>query len=334
MKPWQGLLRDLARIRGKHLQAGLALGFACAVPTPATQPASGSPRENAPPVSIPLEFIDHFAVLSARLDDAIDVRLILDTGIGVTVLSSELCQRAGCRISGEYTGERMSGQRITIPLARVGSLAVAARREQDVQIGVIDGGELLPSDIDGILSLGFFETGPFTIDYRAGSLTLDDDASLRRRLGAGVAVPAAVERDAATVTVFLALELPGGHSARVEVDTGSNALILDQDYMRRLGVDPADPGVARVVGTDETGHPFVRHFAVLDGAVRLAAAPQIEQVRPRVMFQDIIHDGLIGAAFLRDHAVTFDLAGSRMIFGESAVSRGTPPDAPPPTPRR
>ncbi len=32
------------------------------------------------------------------------------------------------------------------------------------------------------------------------------------------------------------------------------------------------------------------------------------------MFQDIIYDGLIGQAFLRRFAVTFDIAGARLVL--------------------
>ena len=36
----------------------------------------------------------------------------------------------------------------------------------------------------------------------------------------------------------------------------------------------------------------------------------------RRMFQRIIYDGLVGDDFLRRFAVTFDVAGGRMIFGD------------------
>jgi len=32
------------------------------------------------------------------------------------------------------------------------------------------------------------------------------------------------------------------------------------------------------------------------------------------MFQKIIHDGLVGDSFLRNFAVTYDVANARMIF--------------------
>ena len=271
-------------------------------------------------VSIPLTFINHFAVLPVRVGDGgagedLDARMILDTGIGVTVLSAALCERVGCRRADEYTGERMSGQRITIPLVRLGTLSLGDYRREDLQIGVIDGARLLPDSVDGILSLGFFDAAPFTVDDQAGALILEDTASLQRRQDAGAIVPLSIERDVASVTAFISLDLPEGPPARVEIDTGSDSLILNAGFMSRLGVDPEDPAVKRVSGGDETGHAYVRYFTELRGAIAPSAAPQLRQEGPRVMFQRIIHDGLIGRSFLRRYAATFDLPRSRIILG-------------------
>ena len=40
---------------------------------------------------------------------------------------------------------------------------------------------------------------------------------------------------------------------------------------------------------------------------------------PRVMFQEIIYDGLIGDQFLRNFTTTYDLPNGRMIFSRTAV---------------
>lgn len=70
-----------------------------------------------------------------------------------------------------------------------------------------------------------------------------------------------------------------------------------------------------VEGTDETGHTYARHFATIRGFVGPADAASVRQVDPDVMFQRIIHDGLVGHAFLRNLAVTYDLPRSRVILG-------------------
>lgn len=278
-------------------------------------------------MSVAVRALDHFTVVPVVVGDTIVSDMILDTGIGLTVVSRALCERLGCVVEGEHTGRRMSGQRIVVPLTRISALSVAGRRSEDVQVGVVAGEGLLPPGIDGILSLGIFAQTAFTLDPQAGVLVLEDASSLARRAAEGTSVPVEVERDGASVSLFTWMALPGGASARVEIDTGSNVLILDERYMSRLGVDPRDPAVEVVRGEDETGHGYVRHFAAIAGAVHLVGAPESRQDRPRVMFQKIIHEGLVGREFLGRFAVTFDLPRSRIILGPRA-SVGRPPTRP------
>lgn len=105
----------------------------------------------------------------------------------------------------------------------------------------------------------------------------------------------------------------------MEVDTGSDVLILDQARAQDVGVDLAGPDTRRVKGRDETGQPFTRYFATIQGSISVTGAPAIGQADPEVMFQKIIYDGLVGTAFLRNFAVTYDLPGSRMIFGPAGL---------------
>lgn len=268
----------------------------------------------AAPVSVSFDTLDHFLVIPAQLAGTIDLRMIFDSGIGVTLLSDSACQLAGGVRAGSYTGERMSGQAITVPLARVPALAIGGHRTVDVPVGVIAHGEILPAGIDGIVSLALFRAVPFTFDHRGRRLVFEDDASLGARAEAGTVVPLELIDDGVGLTAFLQLSVPGGPPARVQVDTGSQALILDERYLVRLGIEPAGPGVTRRVGEDETGHVYERRFAEIAGAVAPLGAPELAQSNPRVMFQRIIHDGLIGQAFLSRFTVTWDLPAHRLIL--------------------
>jgi hypothetical protein len=106
-----------------------------------------------------------------------------------------------------------------------------------------------------------------------------------------------------------------------EIDAGSDQLILNQALAATAGADLTRPDVRKVEGQDETGHAFARYFTALRGDLSLAAAPQIRQADPDVMFQEIIYDGLVGDRFLRNFIVTYDLPRPRMIFA-------SPPAAP------
>lgn len=116
--------------------------------------------------------------------------------------------------------------------------------------------------------------------------------------------------------------LPNGREICVEVDTGSGNLILDTRLMPDCGVRIGDTGVTTKTGTDETGHPWTRHWATVSGKVHLAAAPETAQAGARVQFQDIIHDGLVGADYLDRYRTSFDLSGARLVLSARTPASG------------
>ncbi len=123
-----------------------------------------------------------------------------------------------------------------------------------------------------------------------------------------------VDVDGPAVTAFMPLTIPGCRTIEVEVDMGSDSLILDERLAAETGVDLAAAEVRREEGVDETGNRYVRSFTRLAGAIHPAGAPELAQDTPEVMFQSIIHDGLLGHAFLSRHAVTWDIPRSRLAF--------------------
>ena len=243
----------------------------------------------------PFHYIAHLVAVPVRVN-GVDASFVIDSGIGLTLLSQSLADRAGCTTTGAtFTGQRMSGQAVTTPLATLSSIRFGELELRDHTVGVFDL-DGLPESIDGFLSLAFFAESPFTVDYTRSEV----------RLGSceGIAVDVEVEFDGPAVTAFVPLTLPDGQVVRVEVDMGSDSLILDDAF--------AQGELRTVEGTDETGHSYVRRFGTLPGRVSLA--PDLWQDDPKVMFQDIRYDGLIGDDFLRRHTVTFDIPGSRMVF--------------------
>jgi Aspartyl protease len=265
---------------------------------------------------VPFRYLAHLVTVPV-LADGRSARFVVDTGIGVTLVSESLAARAGCRPDGSaYTGRRMSGHPVTLPLGSLSSLRVGDHGAEDVTVGIFDMSDMAGLEgIDGFLGLDYFRSVPVTFDYPAGVVVLEEVSSLAQRARAGVSAGVRVEHDQCSTSVFLPLEVPGAGSLTVEVDTGSDVLILDEARAQEVGVDLAGPGTRRVEGRDETGQAFTRYFAKIPGAISVAGAPAIGQADPEVMFQKIIYDGLLGNAFLRNFAVTYDLPGTRMIFG-------------------
>jgi len=99
---------------------------------------------------------------------------------------------------------------------------------------------------------------------------------------------------------------------------GSDNLILDTRFADDCGIDLHGPQVTTKTGTDETGHFWTSHWATIDGSVCLAAAPNTAQQAPRVQFQDIIYDGLLGADYLDRYRYTMDFDEARMFLEGAA----------------
>ena len=264
---------------------------------------------------MPFDYVAHVLAIPVSVS-GIDTKFIFDTGIGINLIAEDLAARANCRQDGStFTGRRMSGQAVTVPVGSLPSLQLGPALMRDVPAGIFDMHAMAGlADVEGFLSLTCFRTTPVTIDYSAGLLILEDEDSLGRRSAAGTSVPAEVHTDGPSTDLMLSLDLPGGRPISVEVDTGSDVLILDERFAADVAVDLAGSGVRQVAATDETGHEFLRYFTDLRGDITVSGAPSVAVTDPPVMFQKIIHDGLVGDRFLRNFTTTYDLARSRLIF--------------------
>jgi len=264
----------------------------------------------------PFERIHHLVTVPVLVGGR-KARFILDTGIGLTLLSDRLCTEIGCHTDGSsFTGRRMSGQEVTVPLATAPPLSFGGVTRQDDLVGIIALGGFPPElcRVDGFLSLAFFDEVPFTVDYARDAVIVESPASADERTRDGSAVAVRLERDGPAVDAFMQLDLPGARTVQVEIDMGSDSLILDERLAEAAGVDLDRDGVRRLEGHDETGHAYTRFFTRLDGSISATGAPSVAQTDPEVMFQRIIYDGLVGDAFLRRFTVTYDLPRERVVF--------------------
>ena len=250
--------------------------------------------------------------------NGVESRFVVDSGIGLTLLRSELAVSIGVRPTGaSFTGRRMSGQSVTIPLGEVPTMTFAGSTFDQVEVGIFDMSSF-PAELAGIggfLSLAFFADRPLTVDYGRKVAIVETRETVAARYAEGVPVVVDVHRDGPSVTMFMPLTIPGGRSISVEIDMGSDELILDERFAEETGVSLDGDGGRRVEATDETGHAYTRRFTRLAGSIFPTAAPDLAQDDPDVMFQRIIHDGLVGDAFLRRHVVTFDVACAAILLG-------------------
>lgn len=263
----------------------------------------------------------HLIKIPVTINKTIDTYFIFDTGIGVNLLSRTLGDQLQCKISSTYTGKRMSGQSVTVPLSEISQLSLANKTQSKVPIGIWDMNGFLPKspefeNVKGFLSLNFFKSQPFTMDYTAKRLILETEASLTARAQTGAIIPITVKDDGQSVTIFMSLKIPGGPPITVEIDLGGNILTLHEKYMSQLKVDPKSKEVRLEQRKDETGFDYTRYFTKIAGPIHPVKFPAIKQQGLSVMFQKIIYDGLIGNAFMKRQTVTYDLENSRIILGE------------------
>lgn len=260
----------------------------------------------------------HIICVPVSLNEKTASTFILDTGAGVSLLSDKLASKLNAQSCGNHSGRRMSGQTLHMKMAAIKEIKVAEHRQKSPKLAVWNTEDLFGhskefADVGGILSLNYFRTVPFTIDYKRKMIVVEDSVSLKKRIESGVKVPVKMDskRDV-ELSVKIPMSMAKTPKLYAEVDTGSDSLILDLRYLKSINIRSAK--IKRVVGKDETGHTFVRYFSKLPGNIWLKDSPSILQRTPAVMFQKIIHDGLIGDAFLKQRTVTFDLSHSQMIF--------------------
>ncbi|WP_203716907.1 retropepsin-like aspartic protease [Asanoa siamensis] len=246
-------------------------------------------------------------------------RFLVDTGIGVTVVAAAVAARPDVRPTGaSFSGQRMSGQWISADLVRLPPLDLAGHAVDGHVAAVADLGDVDgPHGFAGIIGLGFFENQVVTTDPRAMTLAVRPAEGFGEQ---GAEIPLDVRRHGPSVDPFTTLVLPSGREVVVEVDTGSDDLILDTRFLADCGVGPDDAGVVTKTGVDETGYRWTRRWATAAGAVHLAAAPSTARARPRVLFQDIVHDGLVGTDYLDRYRLHVDVTGARMVLSPHAAA--------------
>lgn len=160
-------------------------------------------------------------------------------------------------------------------------------------------------DFSGIIGLTAFERTRVTVDAVSSTITFgqrDEDSDW---------VPLDLRTNGPSTDPFAELTLPSGRVITVEVDTGSGCLILDSAWLEQGDVEVSGELETRA-GTDETGHQWLRRRGMLKGAVPLGSAVGTRQTSPTVIFQEIIHDGLIGADYLDRFVYTVDVANARL----------------------
>ena len=294
---------DRASAPGRYavalLMAGLAACLAACRDAPRPEAREAIEDAGAPIVLALEPYVGRLVTLGGTLG-ADSLRLLFDTGGGQTLLAPDVAARVPCRPSGRSVGFRMSGERVEWPVCTGVPLDVTGEGPRKVTVGVWDLMAVLPEGLphlDGLVSLKSFEDRALTLDLARRRVVIETASSLAVRLEGMTPVPIrlATGTSGESLTVFL--------RARVDGE-GEYWLLLDSANL-------AETLLGRHVRADTAS--FDASIAFSDGLA----------VRAQARAADIIYDGALSEAALRQLIVTLDLArGAAWISraGAPAVS--------------
>ncbi len=250
----------------------------------ATRPVDG-------PATIPLStYIGPLRSMAVTVANAAH-HFIFDTGGGETMITPELASAIGCIPYGRTIGFRAGGEQVAFEycddvLLRLGDVAITHER-----VGVFDLKSILPAGAppaDGVVSLRSFRGQRVTIDLTKGRITVETADSLvaRTRGVRPLTIRVATGPTGAETNVYIAARV-GGRRVWFLLDSGNGDPLLVAPHVARM---------AGLVGS--TGEALIEFDGL--GPIRLPTSAQ-----------NMIYDGMLGAAFLQEWVITLDLGSSR-----------------------
>lgn len=195
-------------------------------------------------VSVPFTTnADGMVVLPAMLGGERPIHVVLDTGAGLDVLAPSLIEAAHGKHAGQFTGFRMFGDRLSLPLFVIPELTVGPLRKTEVVISSWD--VLDQVHDDGIIAVRDLRSQPLTIDCPGKVVVFETERSLAERRKQGNAASLALDDQRDVALDLFARFLIGDQPALCLIDTGSPGTTISTRFMVPLGVDPASPDVKK-----------------------------------------------------------------------------------------
>jgi hypothetical protein len=275
--------------------------------TPARASAQPTRSEPNAPAIIPLRRGPaHLRTIQVRVGaDTADY--LFDTGGGVTVISPRDSAALGCTRGGKMfgvrlTGEALSGRGCANVTLGVGPLEVTG------DAGVLDLAKLLGPGapaVRGQISLMSFAHRLLTVDLAHDRLILETPASLaaRVRTMTPVDVRLATGEGGGALGAFVGVRAPSGAELWFEWDSENNGSTLIAPY------------AAALFGADSTASAADVHLPLARGT---------DVTVPVRLKGDMIHDGVLSAAFIERAVWTVDLDRGRMWVGPVAPTVALP----------
>lgn len=229
-------------------------------------------------------YVGRLVTVTGRLNGD-SLRLLFDSGGGETLLAPRVAADIPCAPAGRSVGFRMSGERVEWPLCHDVSLELAGQTVVDSGTGIWDVMTILPEGLprlDGIVSLETFRDRLLILNLAESTLELHAEATFRQRVRTMIPVPmrVATGQDGSHLTVFLKGHVVGtDQSAWLLLDSGNLAETLLAPHVR----DDAAASDVTIAFSDSLA------------------------ITAEARTTDIIYDGALSEAFLRQIIVALDM---------------------------
>jgi hypothetical protein len=229
---------------------------------------------------------------------------MLDTGGGVSYLSTDFAHSVGCKPWGQITGFTLTGQRLDMPRCDGFSFDLQGRSFAGPIFGVFDIMKFMPPNvprIDGSIGLDVFSEQAITLSLSQKTFTIESGASLAARVKRSKEVPIRLVRDAGGValTVEVAVLTSEG-LAWMELDSGNGgATVIGKHLAPLLKLDASKK------------EPQPASFQIA-GGIPVEGMARVNET--------LIMDGNIGTRFMLKWDLTLDLSKGRAWLAPATVS--------------
>ncbi|MEP0273165.1 MAG: retropepsin-like aspartic protease [Ekhidna sp.] len=252
-------------------------------------------------------------LVSLKVNDSIPANFILDTGAGITVMSSKFFNKISENSppEGFFTGFRHDGDRLDGELFSVKSIDLGGYVRNDIVGGVYP-----PLDnygIDGLLSMTFFKDKAFTIDYQNQKIRLLSDDELKSIAANSPSVPLSLnQKSDVSLDISIPICVNGEFTVDAEFDTGSGheLFLINPYFMNDLGIDSS-----KLTSSIYTTPISQKKLTDYSSEQKLGiCGTGSEYQKKSVLFREgLIYEALIGSGLFSDKSITIDIPGKRFF---------------------
>ncbi|HYR23077.1 MAG TPA: retroviral-like aspartic protease family protein [Chthoniobacterales bacterium] len=256
-------------------------------------------------------------LLPVHVNDRGPFDFILDTGAGTSLLSSELAKQLETKVIGSREGQSAGGK-VSVSLAKVGSISVGETKLHDVDVGIVDLaqiGKTIGAKIDGDLGYNFLKHFRVTIDYRDCEIRFDGPKWVENfGRSAKTEVPIRLASPAKPL-LLVDVHANGRGPFQFAIDTGTSTTAIAPELAKQLGVESSPVGASTTGGVPVDFSAGSLQLFQLGGAkidnMAVVVADFFEMLNTAIGAK---LDGIVGYNFLRNYKVVIDYPGETLTL--------------------